>query len=88
MKGTFGVDSTVGRGSTFWFELELRAGTEPAPGDGAEASGQTAFARAAASPASQESRALVVEDNAVNRKLLVALLGKMGIRADTVENGR
>src|SRR5439155_26416848 len=35
-----------------------------------------------------EARVLVVEDNAVNQKVAVRLLAKLGIRADVAANGR
>ena len=88
MKGSVGVESTVGRGSTFWVEMELSSGTAAAKADPTESEDQQIYARAAAGSGSPESRALVVEDNAINRKVLLAYLEKMGIQADTVENGR
>lgn len=33
-------------------------------------------------------RVLVVEDNPVNRKVIQAMLGKLGLHIDTVENGQ
>ena len=38
--------------------------------------------------ASRGIRALVVEDNAVNQKVAVMLLGKLGVRADVAGHGR
>ncbi len=86
MKGSIGVESTVGRGSTFWMELELPTGAAAAGNDSAASEDHQNPARAAA--ANPESRTLVVEDNAINRKVLLGYLKKMGIQADTVENGR
>ena len=88
MHGRVGVQSTLGRGSTFWFEIALPAGTQAAAGEAAKLPDQQIYARAAATGNEPDSRALVAEDNAINRKLVVAYLEKMGLRADTVENGR
>jgi PAS domain S-box-containing protein len=78
MQGRIGVSSTVGEGSTFWLEADL-----PPAGD------WTATAEAAAGPEGFDRpiRALVVEDNAVNRELLTTLLTPFGVEIDTADDG-
>jgi signal transduction histidine kinase/CheY-like chemotaxis protein len=91
MEGAIGVESPAraggpaaegaGPGSEFWFEVRLeRTGT---PG-GAKKE-KDAPDRPAASPG---ARVLVAEDNTVNLKLALAMLGKFGIKADPARNGK
>jgi signal transduction histidine kinase len=78
MGGEIGVESTPGAGSTFRltvpFSIETTlGGTRPAAGP-----------LAAAWPG---HRALAVDDNEINRKLITLMLQKMGFTVETAENG-
>ena len=73
MGGTMGVQSTEGRGSTFWFHLSLPGSPSPPVRN--------------IPSHSTELRVLVVRDHDINRRLSVMSLEKLGFKAESVRTG-
>ncbi len=73
MGGEIGVESTVGEGSLFWFELNLTA--EPSPA--AEAAELAAVARAQVQAGARVHTLLYVEDNPANLLLVESLVAQL-----------
>ena len=84
MGGAIGVDSVVGEGSRFWFNLPLETVDDPH-----EATVMAVAApQAPAAVADQTVHILLAEDHIVNQKLAMTLLGRLGYTVDLAENGR
>ena len=82
MGGHLQVISTVGKGSTFWFDLDFRLAIEEVSTES-----HTNPTQADTPARWPDLRVLVAEDNPVNQEVVSAMLEHMGITVELVDNG-
>jgi PAS domain S-box-containing protein len=83
MEGHIGVDSTLGKGSTFSFKVKLGKAEDKDGSDRLTIDGQE-------SPPTlldDDTRILLAEDNVINQKVIKNLLNAKGLFVDVVSNG-
>ncbi|QJW92376.1 PAS domain S-box protein [Spirosoma taeanense] len=83
MKGDVGVESEVGQGSTFWFEIELKE-TSISPTQQTTEVAEIALANFFSD---YHPNVLLVDDNAVNRKVASEILRKAGCIVTIADSG-
>ena len=83
MGGEAGVESALGEGSRFWFEVHAEPVSSHEESRQSERKPNAALAKASDSV----KRILIVEDNATNRKVIESILRKHGIAFDSVTDG-
>jgi signal transduction histidine kinase/ABC-type phosphate/phosphonate transport system substrate-binding protein/ActR/RegA family two-component response regulator len=84
MGGDVGCTSEAGKGSRFWFRIRARLVRD----DEESRHNARTTTRTALSGHALAGHVLVVEDNATNRKVIEALLTKLGLTVRSVENGQ
>lgn len=84
--GRIGVETVLGVGSTFWFEVPVEVVSLPA--DDSAHNRDPALDVVVQNGDLSGKRVLIAEDNIINQRLLLAYAERMNLKADLAENGR
>ena len=85
MQGQIGVYSDYGKGSTFWFEVELKVGSIK---QNENADGVNVMEKRENTSTDRKIKVLLAEDNMVNQKVAVATLKSKNVEVVVADNGK
>ena len=86
-KGKIGVESTVGRGSDFWFTARLSVQEHFEVAGLSTNDEKEVFNAVMDSETKLSKKILLVEDNEINQQVALAILNKIGFKADVASDG-
>lgn len=86
MGGETGIESTLGKGSTFWMTVRLRKST--VAGETVIGTDKSLYVEKTLAQNHAGKRVLLVEDELINREVAKLLLEEAGLVIDQAENGK